>query len=145
VNYLNTIDSLLLTLLGIKTLLGLFVIYLPNQKYSHAIGMTALLIMGIPHATLMLYILYFILKKLRILHCLNRRCRCLLGILCWNQHSLTEGNSQRELNTDSLPDWVVNPEEYEQLIPAMNLNFQHESFTVQARVRNTYKHLWHFW
>ena len=140
VNYLNTIDSLLLTLLGIQTMLCLFVIYLPNQKYSPAIGMTAILIMGIPYATLMLYILCFILKKLRILQCLNRKRWCLLGILCWNQHSLTEDNSQNGLNTDSLPDRVVNPDEYAQIIPAVNQNFQSESFTIQARVipTNTY-------
>jgi len=67
VNYMNAIDSLLLYLPSIKLLLVLYLLYLPNQKYSHAIGMSALLIMGVPHAVLMLYSLYIILKKMRVL------------------------------------------------------------------------------
>ena len=48
------------------------------------------------------------------------------------------------LVTDSLPDRLVNPEEYEPLIPAVNQqrteNYQNEPFTAQARVTptNTY-------
>ena len=55
VKYLNTIDSLILTLLSTQALIGLFVSYLPNQKYRQAIGVSSLLIMGIPPAALMLY------------------------------------------------------------------------------------------
>ena len=51
-NYLNAIDCLLLTLLGVQSLLALFVGYLPNQRYSHAVGVLGLLIVGIPHAGL---------------------------------------------------------------------------------------------
>ena len=55
-----------------------------------------------------------------------------------------EGNSHCGPDTDSLPDRLVNPEEYEPLIPAVKQqgteNFQNESYTVQARVTpmNTY-------
>ena len=134
------VDSLLLTLLG-HTNIAMFICYIPAQsKVQPCYWNDCMTDNGIPHATLMLYILYFILKKLRILQCLNRKHWCLLGILCWNQHSLTEDNGQSELNTDSLPDGVVNPDKYEQLIPAVNQKFQSESFTVQARVTptNTY-------
>ena len=117
VNHLNVIDSLLLTLLSIQALQGLFVIYLPNQEYSHVIRMSALLTMGIPHAALILYILYFTLKKTKILQCLSRNCQCLLNVVSWNQHFLKRDNSQ---DTDSLPDRMVNPDEYEPLIPAAN-------------------------
>ena len=132
--YLNAIDSLLLTFLCIQSLLCLFMIYLPKQRYSHAIGVSALLGVGIPHAVLMLYVLYFILKKLRTLQYLNRKCRCLLGRCFWMQHSLT----------DFLPDRLVNSDEYKPLIPAVNQqgteNFQSESCTVHDRVTpmNTY-------
>jgi len=144
VNYLNAIDSLLLFLPSVQLLLVLFLLYLPNQKYSHVIGMSSLLITGIPHAVLMLYILYVIFKKMRVLQCLNGKCQCLLSMVDWKKHSLAEANSQSRLVTDSLPDRLVNPEEYEPLIPAVNQqrteNYQNESFTAQARVTptNTY-------
>jgi len=127
-----------------QALIGLFVAYLPNQKYRHAIGVSSLLLMEIPHAALMLYILYFILKKMIIHRYLNKRCWYLLGIVGWNQHCPVESNSHCGPDTDSLPDRLVNPEEYEPLIPAVNQqgteNFQNESYAVQARVTpmNTY-------
>ena len=141
VNYLNATDSLLLALLGIEALLAMFAIYLPNQRYSHLIAMGGLLIMGTPHAVLVVYILYSILKKFRILQCLNRKCRYILGMVCWNKYSLTDNRGYSGLDTDSLPDRLVNPDEYEPLIPAVNHREHHtESFAVPARVTpmNTY-------
>ena len=90
VKYLNNIDSLLLTLLSTQALIGLFVSYLPNQKYRHAIGVSSLLIMGIPHAALMLYILYFILKKMRIHQYLKKRC-WYLSLHHWLEPALPNG------------------------------------------------------
>ena len=101
-NHHNVIDSLLLTLLSIQALQGLFVIYLPNQEYSHVIRMSALLTMGIPHAALILYILYFTLKKTKILQCLSRNYQCLFNVVSWSQHSLKRDNISQD--TDSLPD-----------------------------------------
>ena len=141
VNYLNAIDCLLLTLLGVQSLLALFVGYLPNQRYSHAFGVLGLLIMGIPHVGLVVYILYVILKRMRVLQHLNRKYHCLLSMASWNQDSLSEANSQSGLDTDSLPDRLVNPNEYEPLIPAVNQQgADSDSYTAQARVTlmNTY-------
>ena len=119
----------------------LFVRYLPNQRYSHMIGVTGLLIMGIPHAAL--YILYITSKKIRILQHLKRKCRCLLTIICCNEQSQLEANnSHGGLDVDSFPDRLVNPDEYEPLFPAIiqQGSIQTESCTVQARVTpmNTY-------
>ena len=118
VNHLNTIDALLLAMLCIQVLMCLYVKYLTNQKHRNLIGMTALLAMGIPHAAFVLYILYIVSKKIRILQHLKGKCQCLLSIVCWNNHSLTEAING--LDTDSLPDRLVNPGEYEPLIPAVN-------------------------
>ena len=123
VRHWNTAESLFLAMLSMQSLTGLLVKYMPNQKYDHAYGVTGLLIMGIPHAALALYILYIISKKIRIIEHLKRKCRCLLNI-CWNKHSL---NGQSGLDTDSLPDRLVNPNEYEPLIQAVNhMQFQPE-------------------
>ena len=57
----------------------------------------------------------------------------------WDKHSPNEANNG--LDTDSLPDRLVNPDEYEPLIPAVNQSeHQSESYAVQARVTpmNTY-------
>ena len=118
VYHLNTTDTILLAMLCIQVLMWLFVKYLPNQKYSNLVGMTALLAMGIPHAAFVLYILYIVSKKIRILQHLKGKCQCLLNIVCWNKHSLTEAING--IDTDSLPDRLVNPSEYEPLIPAVN-------------------------
>ena len=118
VNCSNTIDSILLAVLTVQVLMSMFVIYLPNQRYSQVIGVTGIIIMGIPHAALVLYILYIISKKIRILQHLKRKCRCLF---CRNNRSLSEANNgYGGLDTDSLPDRLENPDEYEPLIPAVN-------------------------
>ena len=132
----NTVDSLLLALLSIQTLISLLVKYLRNPRYSYVVGLTGLIIMSIPHAALVLYILYIISKKTRILQYLKRKCRCLLSKARWNNHSLTEANNgYGGLDTDSLPDRLVNPDEYEPLIPAVNhKQDQSESYAVPARV-----------
>jgi len=143
VNNLNIIDCLLLGMLSILAWIVLFVRYLRNQRYSHMIGVTGLLIMGIAHAALVLYILYSISKKIRILRHLKRKCRCLLTIICCNEQSQLEANnSHGGLDVDSFPDRLVNPDEYEPLFPAIiqQGSIQTESCAVQARVTpmNTY-------
>ena len=117
-DHFNIIDNLLLALLSTQAVICLFVKYLPNHRYSHAIGVTGLLIIGIPHTALVVYILYIVSKKVRILQHLKRKCLCLLTIVCCNKHSLAEGHVG--VDTDSLPDRLVNPDQYEPLIPAMN-------------------------
>jgi len=63
VSHLNSFDILFLALMSIQVLILLFVKYLPNQKYSHVIGVTGLLTMGIPHAALVLCIVCIISKE----------------------------------------------------------------------------------
>ena len=90
VNYFNAIDSIILAMLALQSLIGQFILYLPNQRYSHIIGRLGLLILGIPHATLVLYTLYIILKKISSLQYLKQKCQCLLSMDCWKKHSLAE-------------------------------------------------------
>ena len=125
--------------------MSMFVKYLPNQKYSEVIGVTALLAIGIPHISLVLYILYILLKKIRVLEHLKRKCRCLMSTVCWNRYSPAGAdNNCCGHDTDSLPDRLVNPDEYEPLISAMNQQgtetLQSESRAIQASVppMNTY-------
>ena len=80
-------------------------------------------------------------KRMRVLQHLNRKYHCLLSMASWNQDSLSEDNSQSGLDTDSLPDRLVNPNEYEPLIPAVNQQgADSDSYAAQARVTlmNTY-------
>ena len=142
VNYFNAIDSFLLVILGFLHLICQFVLYLPNQKNSHIVRVGGLLIVGFPHAALMLYILYIILKKTKVLHCLKKKYQRLLSMFCLNKHSLVEANNDHGgHDTDSLPDRLVNPNEYEPLIPAVNhQGTENDSDTAQTRVtpKNTY-------
>ena len=111
VKYFNVIDSIILALCALLSLLCQDI--LANQGYRHKIVLVVcgLLIVGTPHATLMLYILYAASKKIGIYQCLIEKCRCLLSMVCRKKYSLA-------LDTDSLPDRLVNPDEYEPLIAA---------------------------
>ena len=121
VNYFNAIDSIILAMLALQSLICQFVLYLPKQRHSHAIGTIGLLIMGIPHAALVLYILYIIFKKIGRLQHLKANCQCLLSMACLKKHSLAEvSNGYGGQDADSLPDRLVNPQEYEPLIPAVS-------------------------
>jgi len=85
--------------------------------------------MGIPNPALTLYILYIIPKKIRLHQHLKRKCQCLSSAVHWGKHSRNEASN--ELDTDSLPDRLVNPDEYEPLIPAVNHSeHQSESYAV---------------
>jgi len=63
-------------------------------------------------------------------------------MFCLNKHSLVEANNDHDgHDTDSLPDRLVNPNEYEPLIPAVNhQGTENDSDTTQTRVTpmNTY-------
>ena len=137
VNYFNAIDSIILAMLGLLSMVCQFVLYLPNQKYAHVIAVCGLLTAGIPHATLGLYILYIVVKKIKIAQCAKKKFQCLLTVLCWNEHTLAETDN----GVGSLPDRLVNPNEYERLIPAINqqgtANFQ-TAFQARATAMNTY-------
>jgi len=119
-NYFNAIDSIILVCLSCNPwCASLFCIY--QIKSTTIQSVIELLIVGIPHAALMLYILYFILKKTKILLCLKRKYQHLLSMFCLKKTSLVEANSDDGgHDTDSLPDRLVNPNEYEPLIPAVN-------------------------
>ena len=63
-------------------------------------------------------------------------------MVCWKKHLLAEINNRHGgQDTDSLPDRLVNPEEYEPLIPAVSQRAG-ENFQTAAEARvspmNTY-------
>jgi len=60
VNYFNAIDSIILAMLGLLSIVCQFVLYLPNQAYTHVIAVCGLLTAVLPHATLGLCILYIV-------------------------------------------------------------------------------------
>ena len=112
VKYFNAIDSIILALPALLALICQDIFANHGQtSVTPTLVVCGLLIIGLPHATLMLYILYIVSKKIGIYQCLIEKCRCLLSMVCRKKHSLA-------LDTDSLPDRLVNPDEYEPLIPA---------------------------
>ena len=141
-NYFNTIDSILLGILGFLFLIYQFVLYLPDQKGSHTARVIGVLLVGFPHAALVLYVLYVILKKTKTLQYLKRKYQCLLSVISLKKHSFAGANNDDGgHDTDSLPDRLVNPDEYEPLIPTVNQRgTDSDSDAVQARVTpmNTY-------
>ena len=82
--------------------------------FTYAI-LTSTLLIGIPHMVLIFYICYQLAKKAGITQCLTknhttfrRLKRCVLAIT--NQ---AKTDLEAESDTSSLPDRLINPEEYE--------------------------------
>ena len=118
-NFGNNVDVLILASLGISALLLLLAFYFhltASAAFYHCL--VVVLLLGVPHLALILYICSKLAKKLGITECLKRKgrflYRCVLATRYARQY---EADVETESVTDSLPDRLVNPEEYEPVIP----------------------------
>ena len=118
-NCSNNVDILILALL-----LGLSVELLvtayappiePNITY-YALG--SALLLGVPHMALIFYICYMLAIKAGVIQCLEKKYKDLKACVQATRHiSQPEDNMDADSDTNSLPDRVINPGEYEQLLP----------------------------
>ena len=121
-NFRNNVDVLILALLVVFSVELLVLTYTSPQapNFAQSILGTALLF-GIPHMVLIFYIWYLLAKKEGITQFLKRKCNSLKERVQATIHtSQAEDNMDAESDTDSLPDRVINPGEYEQLSPTAN-------------------------
>ena len=118
-NVRNNVDTVMLGLLALLSLAFLTETNYPDTDSSAQSILVTTLLLGVPHMVLILYICYVLAKKANITQCLKRKYeslkRCLLAVWCTNQ---AEGDVEAESDSDSLPDRLVNPEEYEPVTPA---------------------------
>ena len=115
----NNVDVLIIASLGTSALLLLLVFYFrltAPAAFYHCL--LIVLLLGVPHMVLILYICSKVAKKLGITECLKRKGRflhrCVMATRYARQY---EADVEAESVTDSLPDQLVNPEEHEPVIP----------------------------
>ena len=113
-NVRNNVDTVMLGLLALLSLAFLTETNYPDTDSSAQSILVTTLLLGVPHMVLILYICYVLAKKANITQCLKRKYeslkRCLLAVWCTSQ---AEADVEAESDSDSLPDRLVNPEEYE--------------------------------
>jgi len=73
-----------------------------------------ILLLGVPHITLMFYICYKLAGKTGITRCLK------VCILTARKKCQANANVKSTPDTDSMPDRMINPGEYEPLLPNTN-------------------------
>ena len=73
------------------------------------------LMLGVPHMVLILYICYVLGMKVEITQCLKRKYETLRKCVQATIHA--QNNIEAESDTDSLPDRLINPGEYEPVLP----------------------------
>ena len=106
----NFIDILILFLLEIASL----VFSIPRTRNV----LISTLLLGIPHMVLIFYICYVLARKAGITQCLKRKYRTVKTCLLAAIHTGQAGaDVEAESDTDSLPDRLINPEQYEPLLP----------------------------
>ena len=115
-NCRNNVDILILALLvafSVELLVAAYALpRAPNFTY-YAHG--SALLLSVPHMALIFYICYMLAKKAGVIQCLERKYKSLKACVQATRHISQAEDA--ESDTNSLPDRVINPGEYEQLLP----------------------------
>ena len=90
----------------------------PTVQTAPYHAMESVVVLGVPHMILLFYIIYLFTKKAGITQCLKRRYKHLKRSVQNNRDtSQCEADVEAESDTGSLPDRLINPGEYEPLLP----------------------------
>ena len=111
-NYMTTVDILILFSVE---MLSLATTNSTTKHFTYLILVSALLL-GIPHMVLLLYICYELAEKVGITEYLRRKYKLLKSCLQARCTSYTE--VETESDAGSLPDRLVNPGDYEPVVPS---------------------------
>ena len=126
-NFRNIADILTLALLEAMSFEFSAAAYHPPKVQTapyHA--MISVLVLGVPHMILLVYMPYLFAKKVGITECLKTRYKCLKRSVRNNRDTCQcEANMETESVTGSLPDRLINPGEYEPLLPTTDEHTEH--------------------
>ena len=111
-NFRNNVDILILVLLAIL----LLTFYTAKTKDITFCFLVPAVLLSIPHMMLIFYICYELATKLGTTLCLKMVCNALF-VQATRHASKAETDVEAQSDTGLLPDRLVNPEEYEPLIP----------------------------
>jgi len=116
-NYRNNIDILTLALLTTFSLISL---YHSETAYPTWSALILILLTGVPHMILILFLGYKLAKIFGITHHLKRRC---IDLKSWvvevGYNFQAQADREAEFNTESLPDRMINPGEYDPMLPVV--------------------------
>ena len=130
-DYMNVLESLMLALLGLVSLLILAYLYLFPSGENLLLPYLIITFVSIPQLVLILYILYHPLRGRRLVKYITVRIT--------NLRTKAKGQNTEEQITDSLPDRLVNPDQYRPLLPVEGeLASQQDS--VKSRSHERYIH-----
>ena len=117
----NNADTVILALLGLLSLTFANMLYNPlTSGITHA-PVVSMMLLGVPHVALVFYICYKLAEKTGMTMWLKSKCKDLKEhILSARQMSQANANEQSPSDIESLPDRLINPEEYEALLPNTN-------------------------
>ena len=118
-NLKNNADFIILILLALLLLAFLVLMYHPSTSTFSSQLLISTLLISIPHLVLMCYICYDLAKKAGITQHMKKKYHTLttymLGTRCrWQAETHVE--YEAESDTGSLPDQLINPEEYEPVL-----------------------------
>ena len=108
-NYMNVLESLMLALLGLVSLLILAYQYVSPSEAHLLLLYLILTLISIPQLVLILYILYHPLRGRRLVKYITVKITNL-------KTNARDQNTEQQI-PDSLPDRLVNPDEYRPLLP----------------------------
>ena len=125
-NFRNNIDYLVLTLLEIfSAVVVLAVVYIGSSFNLVKYVLVTALLLGAPHMILILYICYVLATKAGITQWFKRKYETLRKCMQATIHA--QNDIEAESDTDSLPDRLINPGEYEPVLPTTEENTTAES------------------
>ena len=109
----NNTANFTLVLLALMSFAFLLTSYHPLPRTFKQVLLPSILVLCVPHTVLILYICHRLAKKAGITKCLKRKYRVIKRCVL----AQTEGDVEAESDTGSLPDRLINPEEYEPVLP----------------------------
>ena len=110
-NLRNNVDFSILILLEILSLTFVIEINFPASDLFTYCIFTSVLLLGIPHIIMIFYVCYHLVKKTGLAQCLEEKYKDLKRYICTSNQIEIDVESQSD--TDSLPDRLIHPAEYE--------------------------------
>ena len=89
--------------------------YMPTSRTSRCAIVISTLLIAVPHMVLILYICNTLAKKVGLTQCLKTKYKTLKLYMLPARWS--DADVESESDTGSLPDRLVNPQEYEPVLP----------------------------
>ena len=116
-NSSNNVDNFILVLIASCSLALLAATYHSATNIFTCSILISVMLISIPHLVLIFYICYTLAKRAGISLCLKKHYQTLKAYVvdagCTRQ---TETDMESQFSVDSLPDWLINPEDYEPVL-----------------------------